>query len=78
MMMIRITIFIVVLILLLSTICMSDPCRFEHPEKGVIDITMLGRTDGTAKYADKVPATGSDYSMLILFLVYIGTIDDIF
>jgi len=72
-MMIRTTIFIAVLTLLFSTICMSDPCRFEHPEKGVIDITILGRTDGTAAYADRVPSVESNYSMLILFLVYIRT-----
>jgi hypothetical protein len=71
--MIRTTIFIAVLILLFSTICMSDPCRFEHPGKGVIDITSLGRTDGTAAYADRIPSGQSTYSMLILFLAYIRT-----
>ena len=64
MMMIRTTIFIVLLTLLYSTICMSDPCRFVHPEKGVIDITTLGRTDGNAAYADRVPSVSSGYSML--------------
>ncbi len=72
-MMIRTTIFIAVLTLLFSTICMSDPCRFEYPGKGVIDITTLGRTDGTAAYADRIPPRQPSYSMLILFLVYIRT-----
>jgi hypothetical protein len=44
-----------------------DPCRFEYPGKGVIDLTTLGRTDGKPTYADRLPTTGSDYSMLILF-----------
>ena len=65
MMMIRIIIFIVGSTLLLSTLCVSDPCRFEHPGKGVIDITTLGRTDGKAAYADKVPSAETNYSMLI-------------
>jgi len=73
MMIIRTTIFIAVLTLLFSTICMSDPCRFEYPGKGVIDITTLGRTDGTAAYADRIPSGQPSYSMLILFLVYIRT-----
>jgi hypothetical protein len=71
--MIRTTIFIGVLTLLFSTICMSDPCRFEYPGKGVIDITTLGRTDGTAAYEDRVPSKPSGYSMLILFVFYIRT-----
>ena len=72
-MMIRTTIFITVSTLLFSTICMSDPCRFEHPEKGVIDITTLGRPDGTAAFVDRVSSTQPGYSMLILILVYISS-----
>ena len=71
MMMIWTTIFIVVCTLLFSTVHTSDPCRFEYPGKGVIDITSLGRTDGKAAYADRVPSTGTNYSMLGLLLFYV-------
>ena len=78
-MIIRTTIFNVVLILLFSTMCTSDPCRFEHTEKGVIDITTLGRTDGKAAYADRMPSTESKYSMLLLlFFLFTYVLDDIF
>ena len=70
---IRSTIFIVVLTLFCSTICAADPCRFEDPEKGVIDITTLGRTDGNATYADRAPLVPSGYRMLNLLFVYIQT-----
>ncbi|UJR12774.1 hypothetical protein I4U23_016948 [Adineta vaga] len=40
---------------------MSDPCRFEYPGKGILDITTLGRTDGTAAYADRIPPRQPDY-----------------
>ena len=66
--MILITIFVIVLTVLYSTICVADPCRFEHPEKGVIDITTLGRTDGNAAYADRIPSTTPYFSILTLFL----------
>ena len=63
------TIFVIVLTVLYSTICVADPCRFEDPEKGVIDITTLGRTDGNAAYADRVPSVTTGYSMFtVLFL----------
>ncbi|CAF5118960.1 unnamed protein product, partial [Rotaria sp. Silwood1] len=48
-----------------SLIIANDPCRFEST-KGVIDLTSLGRTDGKAAYPDKLPPTGSGYSMLNL------------
>ncbi|CAF1656613.1 unnamed protein product, partial [Adineta ricciae] len=60
-MMIGTTILITFLILLYSTICISDPCRFEYPGKGVIDITSLGRSDGKAAYADILPLIPSGY-----------------
>ena len=69
--MIQTRIFVVILILLYSTICKCDPCRFEYPGKGVIDITTLGRTDGTAAYADRVSPRQPDYSMLVLLFVHI-------
>ncbi len=47
-----------------------DSCRFQHPSKGVIDLTTLGRTDGTAAYADRVASTSPGYSMLILFFCF--------
>jgi hypothetical protein len=65
MMMIRATIFSVVLTLSFSVIFADDPCRFEYSGVGVIDITTLGRTDGTATFIDIIPSTGSDYRMLI-------------
>lgn len=71
MMMIWTTIFTVVSILLFSSGDTSDPCRFEYPGKGVIDITSLGRTDGKATYADRVPSTGTNYSMLGRPLFYV-------
>jgi len=69
-MMIRLTIFIVVFAILSQLIISDDPCRFSHT-KGVIDLTSLGRTDGIAKYSDRLPPTGSNYSMLMLFFVLI-------
>ena len=48
-----------------------DSCRFQHPSKGLIDLTTLGRTDGTAAYADRLPSIPTGYSMLILLFVSI-------
>ena len=64
-MMIRTTIFIAVLTLLFSTICMSDPCRFEYPGKGVIDLSFIGRTDEKAAYSDETTRAASNSSMFI-------------
>ncbi|CAF3782498.1 unnamed protein product [Rotaria sordida] len=47
--------------LLSSLIIADDPCRYQHPTKGVIDLTSLGRTDGQPAYPDKLPSTGSSY-----------------
>ncbi len=49
-----------------SVIVADDPCRIQFP-KGVIDLTSVGRTDGSPAYKDKIPPTGSSYSMLTLF-----------
>lgn len=69
MMLIRTAHFIALVALLFPSICMSDPCRFEYPGKGVIDITTLGRSDGTATYADRRPSAQPGYSMSIFILV---------
>ncbi len=67
MMMIRATIFTVVFTLSFAAIFADDPCRFEYPGKGVIDLTTLGRRDGKATYADRISSTGDGYSILTLF-----------
>lgn len=55
--------FTVVFILSLSVALGADPCRFEDPESGVIDLTTLGRIDGTAAYKDREPTLESIYCM---------------
>jgi hypothetical protein len=45
----------------------NTSCRFEYPGKGIIDLTTLGRGDGIAAFPDKIPPSGSNYSMLSLF-----------
>ena len=68
--MIRTRVFTVIFITLLFSAAFAvDPCRFEYPGRGVIDLTTLGRTDGKPAYADRLPTTASSYSMLILFHV---------
>jgi hypothetical protein len=49
-----------------TTPSILHPCRFEDPEKGVIDLTTLGRTDGNPAYTDRTPQQSSNYSMLFL------------
>ncbi|CAF2639248.1 unnamed protein product [Rotaria sp. Silwood2] len=44
-----------------SLIIADDPCRYQDPKKGVLDLTSLGRTDGKAAYSDIIPPTGSNY-----------------
>lgn len=70
MMITQLTIFVVIFTILSSFIIAEDPCRFSHT-KGVIDISSLAREDGLPKYADQIPPTGSNYSMLMLFFVLI-------
>jgi len=66
--MIRTTICTVVLILSLSaSLFADDPCRFDFPANGIIDLTSLARTNGTPAYADINSTTASHYSILILF-----------
>ncbi len=58
----------VALVLSFSIAVESDPCRFEHSGKGVIDITTAGHSDGTPAFANRVQANvTSNYSILILF-----------
>ncbi len=45
-----------------TTTATTNSCRFRN-EKGVIDITSLGLTNGQPKYPDRVPPTGSNYSI---------------
>ena len=40
-----------------------DPCRFEYPGKGVIDLTTAGHSDGTAAFVNQTPASSPYYSM---------------
>ena len=40
----------------------SSACRFEHPEKGVIDFSFIGRTDEKAAYSDESTRTTSNFS----------------
>ncbi len=56
-----------VFIISFSTILGDDPCRFVSPEKGVIDLTSVGRTDGQAAYPYKFPIAGSRYGIFTLF-----------
>jgi hypothetical protein len=60
------TIFLVVFAISSSFIIADDPCRFEST-KGVIDLTSLGRTNGTAAYPDVIPSAATNYSTLLLF-----------
>jgi hypothetical protein len=77
-MMIRKIIFAIVSILSFSIAYAADPCRFEYPGKGVIDLTTLGRTDGQATYADRRPAKESGYSMFILLSNYFSICSTMF
>ncbi|CAF2813703.1 unnamed protein product [Rotaria sp. Silwood2] len=44
-----------------SLIIADDPCRYQDTKKGVLDLTSVGRTDGKAAYADKIPPTVFNY-----------------
>ena len=61
---------IAVFILSFSIAIAQNPCRYEHAEKGVIDITTIGHSDGTAAFADQFQANVSNttgYSMSAIF-----------
>ena len=51
--------------LLSTAIRADDPCRFEVPAKGVIDISSLGKSDGSAAFPDRPAGVGSNYSQLL-------------
>ena len=52
-----------ILALLIQGIIATDPCRFQT-SKGVIDLTSVGRNDGTAAYQDQLPVSTSSYRRL--------------
>jgi hypothetical protein len=58
---------------ILSPLIIADPCRFEDSTKGVIDISSLGRTDGTAAFPDLIPTNPSGWSRCLscLFIMII-------
>jgi len=41
----------------------TDACHFVHPEKGVINLSFIGRTDEKAAYSDEITRTTSNFSM---------------
>lgn len=51
-----------IFLFVIQLILAEDPCRYQT-SKGLIDLTSVGRNDGTAAYQDQLPATGSSYSM---------------
>jgi hypothetical protein len=61
------TISIVVLAIQSSGIIAQDACKYTDPQKGTIDLTSLGRTDGRPAYPDRIPSSGSNYSTFKLF-----------
>lgn len=44
-----------------------DPCRFEYSGKGVIDLTSVGHSDGTAAFVNQTTPSSPYYSTWILF-----------
>jgi hypothetical protein len=70
MMMSWLIIFAIIIAVLSSLSIADDPCRFEDPSKGVIDLTSLARTDGKAAYPDVKPPVESYYSTFVLFFSY--------
>jgi hypothetical protein len=65
------TIFTIICAVLSSFIIADDPCRFQDPLNGVIDLSSLAATDGRAAYPDTLPTNSSDYSTLILYCLII-------
>ncbi|CAF3734598.1 unnamed protein product [Adineta steineri] len=43
-----------------TAVIIVDPCKYQT-EKGIIDLTSVGRTDGKPAYADKTPPASADY-----------------
>jgi hypothetical protein len=71
MMMTWLTICTVIFTVLSPLTIAADPCRFQFDGKGTIDLVSLGRTDGTSAFPDKVPASGSNYSMFTFLCFHI-------
>jgi hypothetical protein len=69
--MIRFTTYIVFFAIFSLLISADDPCRFDSPGNGVIDISSLSHSDGKAAYPDRNPQTGGDWSMRLLCLFVI-------
>lgn len=64
------TIFIITFTIQSSLIICDNPCRYES-EKGIINLSSVGRTNEIATYIDIIPPTEHKYSMLILILIKI-------
>jgi hypothetical protein len=61
------TTFTITFAVLSSLVIADNPCQFDFPAKGIIDLSSLARTNGTAAYPDLIPTSPSGWSMLILF-----------
>ena len=59
------TMFAILVAVSSSFLIADDPCRFEHPSKGIIDLSSLARNDGIAAYTYKTPSMTSNYSTMI-------------
>ena len=60
--------FTICLLNIVSDIHSDDPCRLEDP-RGVIDLTSLGRSDGSPLFPGAVPGDGSNFSSLPFLLL---------
>ena len=63
------TMSIIVLIVSFAVAFAADPCRFEYPGKGVIDLTTLGHTDGTPAFTYPIDSFTDGYSMSMIFFL---------
>lgn len=57
-------VFTIIFTALLPLINADDPCRFEDPSRGVVDLTSIARTDGQPSYTDIMLTMGTIYRML--------------
>lgn len=53
-------------VLFSSVVFAVDPCRYEIPGKGVIDLSSVGRDDGKPAFENLAPLVQSNYSILNL------------
>ncbi len=58
----------IIAFIILPSLILGDPCRYQS-DKGIIDLTSVGRMDGIAAYIDRIPPTDHPYSMSILILI---------